>query len=173
MAASSPIDYSKLPNDIIVDLINLDNGTQLTSGLLSFSDPKPLTEGPCNTLVIASAAPNSGFRGSVTFFYNRRPITDMVGVQSLDFFIGTAQSWREMIPLINFRFGIHLTLNDIIDGPIKVNEGQTLSAILKMAPTSLIYLGELTTNLVGTTPQGIALGSVITDRYLHARRIKR
>lgn len=166
----SVIDYTQLPNQIILDLINADNGTAFTPSMLMFGLPTVMPDGSLrNTQLKASAIPESGLRGDATFYYNRIDINTRIadGV-SKQFYIGTALTWKDLIPQINFRFGINLTIDDFIDGALNIPNDQTQDAVLQIAATSLVYLGQLTLSLIGASSSGIPLSSVITDTYLGA-----
>lgn len=160
-------DFTKLPKQIIVDLINYDNDTALAPELLTFGNPTVIT-GINNTSLIVTAVPDIHYEGSVTLNYNRIDIGTIPGIRNTNLAIGTATRISDLIPAINAKYQINLTADDYIDEILPVfitndvNEIQTFE--LYTNPNSLIFIRDITFNLVRNR---ILLSSVIVNRFLN------
>lgn len=160
-------DFTKSPEQIIVDLINYDNDTNLLPHLLTFSKPLPRT-GSSNTHLIATAIPSAHYTGSVTLDYNRINFADVPGARSINISIGTATQISDLIPQINRKYRLNLTPEDYINFQLpRFNsdddeESQPFSLVA--APDSLIFINSVVLNII---KDGIYLSSVITKRILN------
>ena len=169
-------DLTKLPKEVVIDLINTDNGTSLTSALVSLGVPIVATGG-LNTSVTVTAAPGSGYKGSQTVTYNRlalqADIADKFLAQTatpprdLIFQIGDAKKISDIIPELNTRLNINLTVDDFIDGDLPafagtVNESHDVQVVAHQ--DSLCYTSSLTFTLKA---EEIELSSVITTTALN------
>ena len=155
-------DFKKLPKQIIVDLINYDNDTNLVEELLTFGIPV-VTTTPFNTSLVVSSVPDSNYIGSVTLKYDRIDIATLLGSKSINIPVGSSTKVSELIPTINDRFGINLTPDDYVDRDLPtlalndVNEIKSFN--ITISPNSLIFIKEL--NLYAVSSE-ILLSSVIT-----------
>ena len=159
--------FTKLPDEILIDMINADNGTRLKAGDLAFGAPVSLGEGVRrNTSLDVYAGVGSAFAGSVKINYNRLPLS--YNIQGdLQFAVGEARRTRDLIPAINQRFGINLTLCDYVDEEFSAPAlGQTLPLSLTAAQDSLVWIGSIELGLINDVSQGIPLSMVIKDIYL-------
>jgi len=170
MAAS---DFTKAPDQIVIDLINADNGTALTTALLQLGLPTAATGGsPArNTELEVSAKAGSGYKGSVVVQYNRLQIQDFVKPgtfpDGLNLPVGDAENFSDLIPEINTALGINLTAADYVDGPIGEWEGtpnESKVITIPIAADSLCFLGSLQLTLHA---EDIELSSVITNLVLN------
>lgn len=158
-------DFKKLPKEIIVDLINYDNDTNLEVELLTFGIPVE-TKSKFNTKLEVSSVPDSNYIGSVTLKYDRIDVASIVGNSGVNIPIGNASRVSHLIPQINNHFGINLTTDDYIDSdlPTLSNSLDEIKSFnITMHPHSLIYLKEL--NLYAVRSE-LLLSSVITRRIL-------
>lgn len=153
MALSYPTmavtDFTKLPNEIIVDLINFDNGTSLTTDLLMFGLPTALPDGgDHNTTVVATAVPGTFYVGSVELTYNRVDMSTIPGARSVKFEIGNATKISDLVPQINAAYQLNLQPEDYVDGPLPAlteyisNEEKPFELIA--GENSLIYRNRVT-----------------------------
>lgn len=155
-------DFKKLPKQIIVDLINYDNDTNLVEELLTFGIPV-VTTTPFNTSLVVSSVPDSNYIGSVTLKYDRIDIATLLGSKSINIPVGSSTKVSELIPTINDRFGINLTPDDYLDRDLPtlalndINEIKSFN--ITISPNSLIFIKEL--NLYAVSSE-ILLSSVIT-----------
>lgn len=163
-------DFTKLPKQIVVDLINYDNDTLLSPDLITFGTPNVIS-GVYNTSLLVTAVPDSHYEGSVTIQYNRIDIGTVPGVRSTSFPIGTATKISDLIPAINAAYQINLTADDYIDEVLPQfttndpNEVQTFE--LYTNPNSLVFIRDVTFNLIRNK---ILLSSVIVNRQLNGLR---
>lgn len=165
------IDLTKLPEEILVDLINRDNGIALTYDSVSFKIPAPLPTGSArNTEVVVYAKRGSGMRGEVKVWYNRLNIAEVIEEVDPVFDLGTAARIRDLIPEINQRYGINLTHEDYIDAELPSTAGgfgNTYTITFQIAPNSLTYFGTKDFIIRTNEAEGIWLHTVITDRVLN------
>ena len=140
-------DLTKPAEEIVVALINNDNGTTLKPGAFTFGQPKELTTPGHNSQVKISAAPRSGYSGSKLITYNRINLADVPDGQSTDFDLTTATRVADIIPTFNERFGVYLRQGDYIDGPLPVSTdlipNEELSFDVVADQQSLIYYNQV------------------------------
>ena len=109
-------DYSKLPLDIVLDLINHDNGTSLSTSKITLGVPVVVENKRVSIEV--TAITGSGYRGSQTLHYNRVPLsalTDLEETQTT--VIADVTSYQEIIQKFNEKYGVNLTIDDVtVDG---------------------------------------------------------
>lgn len=159
------IDLTKPPEELVIDLINHDNGTQLTSAQLSFGIPE-LSNNIHNTRILATAKPNSHLRGSVSISYNRIDIGAIPNGRSTTFPITTEQKVSDLVPAIDAAYSLKLTPNDYIDGPLPTlphGTGQMGSVDLVASPNSLVFINKLSLSL---DRPGILLSDIMTNLVL-------
>ena len=160
-------DFKKLPKQIIVDLINYDNDTNLVEELLTFGTPV-VTTAPFNTSLVVSSVPDSNYIGSVTLKYDRIDIATLLGSKSINIPVGSATKVSDLIPIINNRFNINLTSDDYVDKYLPTLELNDINEIksfnITINPNSLIFIKEL--NLYAVSSE-ILLSSVITRIVLN------
>jgi len=164
-------DFTKLPEDVVIDLINFDNGTAFTADTLRVvGDPLAIPKAPPafrNTEIVVRPTNATKKYGTTRLWYNRIALDTVPGLRSNVF---AAPAWANMIsdiiPLVNARYRINLTAKDYIDAalPPITSVGQPIT--IQAAPNSLVYIGslELIVNIDGDT--GIPLESIITQQYL-------
>lgn len=161
-------DFSKTPKQIVLDLINADNGSSLTDVLVSLGLPTVATgETPLrNTELTVFAEAGSGYSGSQVMQYDRLAVSGFPGASALTLPVGDAVNYSDLIPEINVALGINLTADDYIDGAIGAWAGtanETKSITITMNPDSLVFLGSLVLTLEAND---IPLSSVITTTTL-------
>lgn len=161
-------DFTKLPKQIIVDLINYDNDTALEADLLTFGTPNVVTTGPYNTSLVTTAVPDSHYEGSVVIHYNRIDIGTVPGIRSKEIELGTATRISDLIPQINTKYGINLTAADYIDEPLPAfqtnDPTENLFFEVYTHPNSLVFIRDVRFKLVRNK---IPLSSVIVNRFLN------
>lgn len=145
-----PLDYTKPPEDLLVDIINVDNGTTLVSKDLVFGVPE-LSNSKHNSSLVITASKATKLKGSTTIFYNRVDIADIPDGRSTLFLVDQSQTMMaDLIPQINAAYNLNLTSRDYINTTIpKFNKTakSTETVELVMANTSLIFLNKLTLTL--------------------------
>ena len=166
-------DYTRGEADIIVDLIRQDNQRKpLTSAQVTFGVPNvfiPRPNADRNTMVVVTARPNQTFEGSYDYYYNRRELGDFVDPRQPAFktyVIDGETRLSELLPRINARMNINLTVDKIFDADIPDfdaigSAGEDIE--LKVTSTSLVFLGSIMLHL---KPEVAPLSSVIRIKRL-------
>ncbi len=160
-------DFTKAPEQILIDQINEDNTTTFTPALLEFGVPAT-DAGAKNTKVVITAAVGSGYTGTRDIFYNRVDLATVPGARSTIFQVGNADQLSELVPEINTAYGINLTTDDFTEAAIPAfpgqmpHETQTIDLVAKA--TSLIWRGQVTLTL---NANDIALSAAIPTNELN------
>jgi hypothetical protein len=156
-------DFTKSQEQILTDLINDDNGTSFTVGMLSFGYPTPIN-GSKNTQVVVSVSLTGQvlYYGSTILIYNRIDLNTIPGTRSIAFNVGNAVNISDIIPAINSAYEINLTTGQYINAPLPVfigNANQSLPFDVVADYSSLVFIGRMHLQLVrGAIP----LSTVIT-----------
>lgn len=134
-------DYTKLPEQILLDLINNDNGTSFELGQLVFQAPtvranddgEPAHNNRLTTIRVA-AAEGSGYANYVDMKYRRIHFRDVFElsnpdnaiefpIASIPFDLAENTRLVDLIPTINQRYGLNLQATDFWDRALPVFEG--------------------------------------------------
>lgn len=135
------IDYTKSPDEILVQLINDENSRTFTTADLDLTNvaiaPDPIsgreTFNNTRTSIGVAAADNSGYIGGVTVTYNRVPVRDVF--KSTDplstryptsndsYTLGDRTQLVDILPDINAKHSINITPSDVFDVPLPVFTG--------------------------------------------------
>ena len=142
------LDYTLPPEQLVVNLINNDNGTEFTPNMLVFGIPVLLYKGKHNSKVKVSAAAKSRFTGSTFLTYNRVDLEDVaIGKSTLfDVDARTQKKISDLIPAIDARYSLKLTPADYVDGPLPAITDEVVgqeTVELVAANTSLIFINKL------------------------------
>lgn len=163
------LDFTKAPEQILLDQINNDNSSALTLQQVSFGLPTTTTgTSPArDTQVTVSAVANEGYSGSVVVEYNRVNISTVPGARSTVFPKGSAVNISDLIPQINAAYQINLTTADYTDGPLPTftgapNEEHTFQLVI--SSDSLPFENSVTLTVKAND---IPLSSVITTSTLN------
>lgn len=105
--------YENRPEEIILDLINHDNNTQLDLAKLLLSGYASIS-GTKATNVTVSSKEGSGYKGEKTLTYNRVPISDIPSVENA----GVAREielhfYADILTYINVHFGLNIKNTDV------------------------------------------------------------
>lgn len=141
------IDYTLSPEQLVINLINNDNGTTFKLKELIFGIPVLTENTKHNSKVLVSAAKDSYFTGQTTLRYNRVDISSLAIGKSIVFGIEDEVRLSDIIAAINTRFNIALTPVDYIDAllpEIGVEPNERYDIDLVMADTSLVFINKLT-----------------------------
>lgn len=161
-------DFSKLPQEIIFDLINEQNGTALNNTLVELGLPTVTTTAgaPYNTDMTVTALEGSGYSGQVILGYNRLDVQGFLFGETLTLGLGNAETFKDLIVEINLKLRINLTEDDYVDGNIVEQAGEweglpkeTKQITIQMNPDSPVFIGSLTLTVAA---EDIPLGQVIT-----------
>ena len=171
MAEKHISDFTKSPQQIVLDLINYDNTSNLTLELVSLGLPNVTVDNANdrNTEIVVSSVEGGGYKGEVTVEYNRLQIQDFVPIMveggALSFPVGDALRFSDMIPEINVALGINLTEADYVDADIGEWAGtpnEVKEIVIPMSADSLHRFSD--TDLEA---EDIELASVITNMILN------
>lgn len=140
--------FLQAPEQVLLDLINADNGKSLPLSAVTFGVPAEVTPDEIATTVVASATTGSGYKGSQTFTYNRVPLSFM-NTNEPDLVIESEEaSVHGLIPFLNTTFGIQLTADDIEDTPIEQQEPDVVKQLTITAKAgSLVWHGSVTLDI--------------------------
>lgn len=140
-------DLTKLPLEILVDLINETNGTALTVDDIDFGQPFLQLNGSRNTGITITAKPDSlEYSGYRDITYDRINLGAIPGNRIRDFARGNAVTSKDLIPTINAAYQLNLRPEDYFDEILPTfgtEPGETHPFKLRAKPASLIYTGEL------------------------------
>ncbi len=138
-------DFTRPVDEIIVELINYDNGTTLPLNGLIYGEPFELADAPYNTMLVVTAKPTLRWMGSITIRYNRVNLEDILGARPKFYDDGQATLISHLIPALNEAYELNLQPIDYIDGPLPpLNPSNFLRVFTLVAnPLSLIWTGEV------------------------------
>lgn len=161
-------DFSKLPLEIVFDLINEQNGTVLNNTEVELGQPTIATGngGAYNTELLVTAREHGRYDGSVIMGYNRLDVNGFLFGEPYALNLGDAVNISDLIPEINLKLRANLTLDDYTDGPIGPWEGtpgENKLLLIEMKPTSLVFIGELA---VTVHVEDVPLGTVLVVKAL-------
>lgn len=146
-------DFSKSPDQIVLDLINFDNNTSLTLGDIAFGIPTTATgeNPPANTQLEVFGQVDAGYKSAVVVFYERLQISNFVQDGRLVIPVGSATLYRHVIAAANMALGINLVPGEYIDGDIgdwtgAVNETKDID--IQMSPNGKVFVGSLPITLL-------------------------
>ena len=160
-------DFTKPQKEIIVDLINFSNTSNIAAAAIELGSPVVVEDRQVQVNV--THVPGSGYGGSVEVFYDRLDIQafcDVVLPGGLTLPEGEAETLADFLPLINAALGINLSAADIVDQPIEGWSGQPGSFLdmnMVVAANSLVYFGALALRI---DDSDIDLSTVLTNRIL-------
>jgi hypothetical protein len=169
-------DFTKLPKDILVDLINETNGTALASVDLDLGEVAPLPieplpgqETPPVTLACILARPgvDSVLTGETLLMYRRIHVASaLLAFPPFVAARGSAEKVSQLLPQINARFGYNILPEDIVDADLLPTDDpeEEVPFTLAIDPESLIYVGSIQFVVLGQTP--VRLDEALTDLEL-------
>lgn len=144
-------DFSKLPDEVVFDLINEQNGTALDNTMVTLGVPTETTGGVThNTTILVTALPTSDYAGQVPLGYNRLDVQGFLFGSDFILPAGDATMYADLIPEINARMGTNITDDDFVNSPIgdwHNQPNETKHIAMQMKPTSKVFIGELTFTL--------------------------
>jgi len=147
-------DFTKLPAQIITDLINTDNpGSNLNLSVLSYGVPSvaPGDSPAKNTVLVATAVPGSGYSGTRTLYYDRVDFSTIPGTRSTEFELNGSTNISDLIPAINAAYQLNIQPEDYIDGALPTfDSGDTSTTkpfTLTAATDSLVFISAVTLSI--------------------------
>jgi hypothetical protein len=158
------LDFNQPAVDILLDQLNYDNNAGITPQLVVFQNPSANATGAQrNTTVQITSVEGSGFTGSVDWQYNRVDISVVPGIRSTLISVPNGATLiSQLLPNINLAYGIQLTAEDIVDGPIPTfiglpNEKHNFTLVI--AATALVYYNSV---VLTAFIDGTAYSEVVT-----------
>lgn len=153
--SNTGLDFSVSSKQLILDLINRDNGRDLTLNDVDLVNPTPNPSNyPRNTNVQMVALPNSGYSGSWTAHYNRLDLDIFFGSTTPAIIADNLESTHEALSYINETYGLGLSGDDI---ELEALAGHQHT--FKAKAGSFAWTGEFSLEIVPTT------GDNLTDLY--------
>ena len=141
------IDYSQPTLQILIDMINRKNGTNLQVRDFDINEPTPFIVSSLKTDTVVTLTPlaGSGFYGTRSIHYNRLNVDDIFGRQAFPYQPTTEATLLEYLPTINEFYGIHLKPEDIYDSVISAYNPLHPTAVrtvtLAVKPNSYFFTG--------------------------------
>lgn len=141
------IDYSQPAKQILIDLINRKNGTNLRVRDFDISDPivnvNHLTG--TDTQIILTPLVGSGYYGERSQFYTRMDVDTIFSAQAITIQPTIETTLLEFLPQINAFYGTHIKAEDVYDAPIPAYDSlhptTPRSVTLAIKPTSYFFQG--------------------------------
>lgn len=150
---------------LVIDLINADNGTSFAYNELVLSPPteNAITNNNRNTLTNVTSSDAFQFSGSENVYYNRldfgilfQGLTITLGGQGCGDISG-------LLPELNATYGLGLTMADLVPQNFPAVPVWPLSLTIAAGPNSYAYIGQFTVVVQNTPAQ---LGDNLTDTIL-------
>lgn len=138
-------DLTKLPKQIIIDMVNAKSRFALTPELVTFGLPTAAAQGETkNTTLTLTAASGSGYKNAKTIKYNRLSFADILATASTTFTKGDATKLSDLIPEINARYKLNIQAEDYEDVTLPEFTGtpnEEHKVNLTALADSLIFIG--------------------------------
>lgn len=137
------------PKTVLLEVIEKKNGITLDPNDYDFSAPLPSTPPPGNAgrynTVVTITANNvaAPYQGDIEFYYNRLDLADVASMVDLTLRSPSMETSHDLLPSLNRRFGLNLTVDDIALLPTEESIGYR-TATLRATETSLGWIGETT-----------------------------
>lgn len=156
----------------VIAAINSANATTFTQNDLSFSAPQALSGSwqsqntDKNTGVTITAKPGVTFKGHTSVVYDRLKFADLTpahfpGLTVTGF---NADSAHDLIPMLTYWNGLHITTDDIEDTPITDNGDGTRSVVITAKAGSFGWIGSVT---MSVKAGGASLNQLVTNQNLN------
>ena len=147
------------PDKFLLKRFNENNGFALYAEHVAFNNPRatavvdPVMADRYNTVIDVVMLPGSMYDGVTQLYYNRINLAHEFAtsrLQDLHYLgIGQEKTLHDIIPKLNLKFGLALTEDEVIDGPIR-DAGLFTLVNIKVMPTSKRYYGSFNINLMRT-----------------------
>lgn len=161
-------DFTKMPLQILCDLINSANATALVPADITFSAPAVQASGNRNTGVTITAVNGRGYKGFRDLTYDRVDLATVPGSRSNEFNLGSAVTAHDLLPAINAMYGINLQAEDVENDTLPVFNGtdplEKEPFTLRAKAGSYIFRGSLLLSIDGND---VDLANIITVTELN------
>lgn len=157
--SNAGLDFSVSSKQLILDLINRDNGRDLTLNDVDLVNPTPNPSNyPRNTNIQMVALPNSGYSGTWTAHYNRLDLGVFFGATTPAIIADNLESTHEALSFVNETYGLGLSGDDIELEALAGHEH-----VFKVKADSFAWTGQFTLEIVPTVGDGLTdLFTVLT-----------
>lgn len=120
---ATPIPLNQPPNEILLALLNRDNGSAFTLSQIQFTTltPMPSTFAR-NTSIVVEAIPGQGVSSQETVYYNRLDLATQWQGNYCVAQTANAVTTHDLLAPINALYGLNITVDDVEDNPISGNQ---------------------------------------------------
>ncbi len=139
---------TKPGRELVIDLINHDNGLEFTPADLLLAAPAPTAEGASrNTSVVVTGTGTTRYVGPQTVTYNRIDLAEYLGrwISSIEIIDGGG--FADVLDAINAAFDLSLTLVDIQPDTIPPGDVWPKTVTIAAQPGSYIFIGSFDLSL--------------------------
>ncbi len=137
-------DFTKMPPQILVELINLTNGISLRVSDITYGPVSAVASGNRNSGITIFAAPNTLYEGSRDLTYNRIRLSDIIGNRSVVFDRNGATFVSHLIPQINAAYALNLQPEDYYNDPLPPPDSGEFTSdkrfLLRARPGSYVWI---------------------------------
>lgn len=161
-------DFTQPEDKIILDLVNHDNGTNLSTEQVELTSVTQ-TDAPGNVQALLTSKVGSGYSGDDLVQYQRLNIQDFMDLYFPDGLVvqqGDAVNVSDLLGDINIALGTNIQAVNIVDAPIEGwtgEAGEKLTVELAIKAVSAVYYGVGTFQIDGND---IPLSSAISQKTL-------
>lgn len=133
--------------ELLIDLINSTNKTRFQPADLNVTRPQPATlEGYSfvNSMVVATGTGTTAYQGPEQLHYRRVDLELLLLTKNRVFTIdngGADFTMADLLPQINARYGLALSLDDVINGSWSQSATDEVDVILEARSQSYVYIG--------------------------------
>lgn len=110
------LDYTKPGPELMIDLINVSNGTKFKVADLTLTDIGPHTDPEYpneNTKVTATGTGTTRFKGPKDLFYRRLDIAVTLGGRNITFNVAADVTFEQVLTLMNQRYSLGFGTDDL------------------------------------------------------------
>lgn len=127
--------------EVLLAIINDQDGTDVliedvTFGVPQRAEPTPPEVPVRNTFIKITPKVESGLYGIKTFWYNRIHKSEL-GVITVN--RGSATTYAQILPAINDKYGLYLTVDDIVDAALPSLQVGEITVDLPINPGSFAF----------------------------------
>jgi hypothetical protein len=146
--SGTPVIVTKTAKELIIDKINQVNNIVLDVNDFTFSNPSqhmPTAFVTENTSITITAKATSTYSGSRICYYNRMDLDQILDNPNIEITLVDETTLSELIPKINFLYGINLTSDDYVEQAIQGYDSnfpnRVLNVVVAAKSTSLMFTG--------------------------------
>lgn len=150
---------------LLTAMVNAANPThkQWTAAELVFGSPQVNADATHNTVVPVSAVDMATYTGSRELFYNRVSLAEIPRGETAAFELDQETTTTAVAALLRTKYKVNLDPDDVIAEPLTPDDSGEYAQIIRAAPNSLKWNGQITVNL---TPRLIPLDEALPNNRL-------